>query len=209
MQRLEKYFLPRQARNSRRKMFVVHGLGGIGKTQLCIEFVRRYQDKYTAVFWLDGSSEDALQRSFIDVVARLPASEVPLALNQAVKQASPDYCLLVQGVLDWLSIPSNRNWLLVVDNVDRDHTAKVNDPLAYDVKQYLPTVDHGNMLVTSRLSTLVPPKNSLRLTGVDRGQGRAILEAIGGETISGIMIALPYQDGRTAELKLTCNYSTG
>jgi len=61
MQILERHFFSQQPHLTRRKMFVVHGLGGIGKTQLCIEFVRRYQEKYTAVFWLDGSSEDALQ----------------------------------------------------------------------------------------------------------------------------------------------------
>jgi hypothetical protein len=186
MQRLEEYFFPQQPHLTRRKLFVVHGLGGIGKTQLCIEFVRRYQEKYTAVFWLDGSSEDALQRSFIDVVARLPADEVPPSLVHAAKQASPDQCLIVQGVLDWLSLPSNQQWLLVIDNVDRDHTTKVKDPLAYDVKQYLPAADHGCTLVTSRLSTLIAPRNSLRLTEVDRDQGRAILEAIGGGTILGM-----------------------
>jgi hypothetical protein len=189
MQRLEEYFFPQQARDARRKMFVVHGLGGMGKTQLCIEFVRRYQEKYSAVFWLDGSSEDALQRSFIDVVTRLPVAEVPLNLIQAANQASPDQRLIVRGVLDWLSLPSNRKWLLVVDNIDRDHTAKVKDPLAYDVKQYIPTADHGSVLVTSRISTLVAPQNSLRLTGVDRDQGRAILNAVGGEKISGMTAA--------------------
>jgi hypothetical protein len=207
MQRLEEYFFPQQARDARRNKFVVHGLGGMGKTQLCIEFVRRYQEKYSAVFWLDGSSEDALQRSFVDVVTRLPATEVPLALVQAAEQASLDQRLLVQGVLDWLSLPSNRKWLLVIDNVDRDNTAKVRDPLAYDVKQYLPTADHGSVLVTSRLSTLVAPQNSLRLTGVNRDQGRAILRAIGGKKISGMPTVYLYQIDRTAELKLTCNYS--
>jgi hypothetical protein len=202
--RLEEYFFAQQAPHTRRKIFVVHGLGGMGKTQLCIEFVRQYQQKYSAVFWLDGSSEDALQRSFVDVVTRLPFAEVPPAFVQAAEQAIPDQRLSVQGVLDWLSLPSNRKWLLVVDNVDRDHTAKVKDSLAYDVKQYLPTADHGSVLVTSRLSTLVAPQNSLRLTAVDCDQGRAILGAAGGETILGMMTAY---NSRTIELLLTCNHS--
>lgn len=191
MHRLEQYFIPQpqQLNLTRRKMFVVHGLGGIGKTQLCIEFVRRYQKEYSAVFWFDGSSQDTLQRSFLSAVARLPADEVPLNLVHAAEQASPDQQLIVRGVLDWLSLPSNRQWLLVIDNVDRDHTTEVKDPLAYDIKQYLPTVDHGNVLVTSRLSTLTAPQNSLRLAEVDRDQGRAILEAAGGKTISGRTIA--------------------
>jgi hypothetical protein len=79
--------------------------------------------------------------------------------------------------------------------------------LAYNVKQYLPTADHGNMLVTSRLSTLMAPRNSLRLTEVDRDQARAILEAIGGETMLGTIAAHRHKIGRPIKLRLTHRYS--
>ncbi|THZ29404.1 TPR-like protein [Aureobasidium pullulans] len=184
MQELERFFFPQQSHDTRRKIFVVHGLGGIGKTQLSIEFVRQYQTKYSAVFWLDGSSKDALQNSFLNIVTRLPAGEVTLSLAHAAKQASPDMKLIVRGVQDWLSLPSNHRWLVVIDNVDRDYTTKGTDPLAYELKEYLPAADHGNVLVTSRLSTLVAARNSHRLTRVDHDQSRAILEAAGGEYIS-------------------------
>ncbi|THZ04843.1 purine and uridine phosphorylase [Aureobasidium pullulans] len=184
MQELEKFFFPQQSHDTRRKIFVVHGLGGIGKTQLSIEFVRQYQTKYSAVFWLDGSSKDALKNSFLHIVTRLPAGEVMLSLAHAAKQASPDMKLIVRGVQDWLSLPSNHRWLVVIDNVDRDYTTKGTDPLAYELKEYLPAADHGNVLVTSRLSTLVAARNSHRLTRVDHDQSRAILEAAGGEYIS-------------------------
>ncbi|TIA00516.1 TPR-like protein [Aureobasidium pullulans] len=184
MQELERFFFPQQSHDTRRKIFVVHGLGGIGKTQLSIDFVRQYQTKYSAVFWLDGSSKDALQNSFLNIVTRLPAGEVTLSLAHAAKQASPDMKLIVRGVQDWLSLPSNHRWLVVIDNVDRDYTTKGTDPLAYELKEYLPAADHGNVLVTSRLSTLVAARNSHRLTRVDHDQSRAILEAAGGEYIS-------------------------
>ncbi|THX00042.1 purine and uridine phosphorylase [Aureobasidium pullulans] len=184
MQELERFFFPQQSHDTRRKIFVVHGLGGIGKTQLSIEFVRQYQTKYSAIFWLDGSSKDALQNSFLHIVTRLPAGEVTLSLAHAAKQASPDMKLIVRGVQDWLSLPSNHRWLVVIDNVDRDYTTKGTDPLAYELKEYLPAADHGNVLVASRLSTLVAARNSHRLTRVDHDQSRAILEAAGGEYIS-------------------------
>lgn len=187
MQELERFFFPQQSHDTRRKIFVVHGLGGIGKTQLSIDFVRQYQTKYSAVFWLDGSSKDALQNSFLNIVTRLPAGEVTLSLAHAAKQASPDMKLIVRGVQDWLSLPSNHRWLVVIDNVDRDYTTKGTDPSAYELKEYLPAADHGNVLVTSRLSTLVAARNSHRLTRVDHDQSRAILEAAGGEYISGMV----------------------
>lgn len=194
MQKIEDFLLPQQSddHDRRRKILVVHGLGGIGKTQLCIEFVRRNRTEYTAVFWLDGSSENALQRSFMDTFTRLPAEEVQHSLVDASERASPDMPSRVAGVLAWLSLPSNYRWLLVIDNVDRDYMIEEKDSLAYDFKKYVPTADHGNIIVTSRLSTLIAPQNSLRLTRVDDSEGRAILVATGGEHVSGKTSAIRY-----------------
>jgi hypothetical protein len=47
-----------------RSAVVLHGLGGIGKTQLAIEYVRRHKEKYTAIFWLNANDEDSLRLSF-------------------------------------------------------------------------------------------------------------------------------------------------
>jgi predicted alpha/beta-fold hydrolase len=49
----------------RRRVVVVHGLGGIEKTQLAVKFVRKYHYSFSAVFWLDGSSEASLKQSFV------------------------------------------------------------------------------------------------------------------------------------------------
>ncbi|KAK3613020.1 hypothetical protein LTR56_028114 [Elasticomyces elasticus] len=61
-EQLETFFQPK-SESVRQKVFVVHGLGGIGKTQLCGEYVRRHKDYFTAIFWLDRSSKDALRQS--------------------------------------------------------------------------------------------------------------------------------------------------
>lgn len=42
---------------------VVHGIGGIGKSQLALEYVHRFSARYDGIFWIDGSSEIALLRS--------------------------------------------------------------------------------------------------------------------------------------------------
>jgi len=72
MHRLEEFFLTPDLARSRRKTFVVHGLGGIGKTQLCVNFARRHQRKYRSMFWLDGSSENSLKQAFLEIARRLP-----------------------------------------------------------------------------------------------------------------------------------------
>ena len=41
---------------SNRTCVVLYGLGGIGKTQLAIEYIKRHKEKYTAVFWLNANN---------------------------------------------------------------------------------------------------------------------------------------------------------
>ncbi|KAG9962670.1 purine and uridine phosphorylase, partial [Aureobasidium melanogenum] len=185
MQKLEDFFLSQTSHPVRRKVFVVHGLGGIGKTQLCVEFARKHQARYTAVLWMDGSSEDALQQSFVDLFPMLPSEEMPAGLVQAVRcqQASAD--LVVKGVLDWLSLPSNQRWLYIIDNVDHDVNTKHKDPSAYDWKKYSAQVDHGSLLITSRLSTLTVPQNAHRLTEMNPNEARALFEDHRGKPVSG------------------------
>lgn len=185
MQGIEAFFFPPRSSPLRRKIFVVHGMGGIGKTQLCIEFARIYHPRYDAVFWLDGSSEDALKKSFISIATRLPTEEVSADLTGALTNDRIDINLVVQHVLRWLSLPSNCQWLLIIDNIDQDYAAKDRGSQAYDVAEYYPGADHGSILITSRLSNLQPPQNSLRLTKVNREQGFAILQSNAGEIVSG------------------------
>jgi Cdc6-like AAA superfamily ATPase len=50
MQALEKLLIDTPLTTSRRNVVVVHGLGGIGKTQLAVEFARKHQRRFSAVF---------------------------------------------------------------------------------------------------------------------------------------------------------------
>ncbi|KAK4991376.1 hypothetical protein LTR66_006561 [Elasticomyces elasticus] len=133
LQRLEDYFHPKTPGHTRRKVFVTYGLGGIGKTQLAIEFARKHHDRYSAVFWLNGSSKDQLRQFFVEVAYRLPRDQVRADVAEALKDSKDiDVDMVVEGVLQWLSLPSNQHWLLVIDNVDRDHLRKEEDSQAYD-----------------------------------------------------------------------------
>ncbi|KAF1928481.1 uncharacterized protein M421DRAFT_11324, partial [Didymella exigua CBS 183.55] len=136
-----------------RKVVVVHGLGGIGKTQLAVEFARKHHYRFSAVFWLDGSSEASLKQSFVNMAQRLPRSELTAEGAAQLSDATIEADVAVRECQRWLSIPSNPHWLLLIDNVDRDHRDP-DDPQAYNVKVYLPHADHGSILVTSRLSSL-------------------------------------------------------
>ena len=72
MARLVEVIIPTSANQRRQKICILHGLGGIGKTQLAIEFARTYRQNYSAVFWIDGSSKDKLKQSIANLANRLP-----------------------------------------------------------------------------------------------------------------------------------------
>jgi GTPase SAR1 family protein len=58
-------------KSNNRACVVLYGLGGIGKTQLAIEYIRRHKEKYTAIFWLNANSQDSLKLSFRDVARQV------------------------------------------------------------------------------------------------------------------------------------------
>jgi tetratricopeptide (TPR) repeat protein len=189
MRQLEKFFPP-DANRKRRKVFVVHGLGGMGKTQLCVEYVRRHKEEFTAVFWLDGSSKDALRQSLASAAARV-VREVPSSAGQPASN-NHDVDGSIAALLQWLSSEANTGWLLVLDNIDREWQVASGraDPQAYDFKDYLPPADQGNVLITTRLGRLQRSNASLRLGEVGDGVGREMLESRAGRELPGM-----YDDG--------------
>lgn len=155
MQALEDYLLRnKQAiahRPTQRKTFLLHGLTGMGKTQLAAAFAREHHEECSAVLWLDGSSVDRLEQSFVNFAGRFPSGELSADLKKGLESIPPDVDAVVRGVLQWLSLPSNKHWLMIIDNIDRDWNVKEQDPLAYHPRKYFPQADHGSILVTSRL----------------------------------------------------------
>ncbi|KAL1893605.1 hypothetical protein Sste5346_006436 [Sporothrix stenoceras] len=156
---LEQCLLPRRLQfrhEQRRKIFVLHGLGGVGKTQLAANFARRYQATFSSVFWLDGRSEDRLRQS-----------------------------LAGSDVLDWLARPDNVDWLLIFDNVDQDHE-QGGTTSVFDIRRYLPGDHGSILITTTllQLAQLGNPKHAKKLKKVDDNLSKAIFEQwYGGELV--------------------------
>jgi hypothetical protein len=177
MAELERVLVPGPGQSQRHKVHILHGLGGMGKTQLAVEFARRHHRRFSSVFWLDGRSEDTLTRSIASHASRIPPGQIAETSRMYAADSGADVDVVVKDVLAWLARSDNSTWLLIFDNVDREYKAQGGDPDAYDVRRYLSGADHGSVLVTTRLARLEQLGDSQRLGKVSKQQGQAILES--------------------------------
>ena len=107
---------------------VIVGLGGIGKTQLAIEYAYRYREHYNVIWWLNSEDDNTLFSDYIRFAKRLhnyPGEELS---NDKFKDIA----------FEWLS--SHKGWLLIFDNIDDWKK----------IEPYLPQNFIGHVLITSR-----------------------------------------------------------
>jgi hypothetical protein len=88
----------------------IHGLGGVGKTCLAVEYAWRYQADYTALLFVLADTPANLRRNLAALVG-------PLVLNLAEQQTQEEE-VQVTAALHWLE--ARHGWLLIFDNVDTE-----------------------------------------------------------------------------------------
>ncbi|KAJ7832578.1 hypothetical protein B0H13DRAFT_2429621 [Mycena leptocephala] len=109
-----------------RQIYVLHGLGGSGKTQIALKFLdmisRHQPPRFTKQFFINASSLQTLDTALKNI-----------AISHKIGQSSED------GLL-WL-ISQREEWVLLFDNAD--------DP-SIDLFHFFPKCTHGNIIITSR-----------------------------------------------------------
>jgi MinD-like ATPase involved in chromosome partitioning or flagellar assembly len=165
------------------KVVVLHGLGGIGKTSIALEYAFRYAKSYTTVLWADVTSGMSLAQtargiaehiiatyakrgsSYEQIAATLGLSSV---LDARGKLSSDESAALrvTEAVKEWLAASQNEEWLLVLDNYD--------DVDAVDIHHLLPTCDAGSVIITSRKSNLQAVGKTVAVDEIDEDSGMAL-----------------------------------
>ena len=111
----------------------VHGLGGVGKTQLAVQYAWAHIAEYDAILWAGASSPS-------DLLANIATLATVLRLPEA---AAREQEVRVAAVAGWLQ--SNPRWLLILDNADTLEARQA-------VEALLPPGLQGQVIVTSRLA---------------------------------------------------------
>jgi tetratricopeptide (TPR) repeat protein len=117
----------------------IHGLGGVGKTRLAIEYAWRHASDYTALLFVSA-------RSPVELRANLAGLCSSLVLNLP-EQTQPEEAARLSAVFRWLG--ENPGWLVVIDNVDTEKAAS-------GVEETLPRFPGGQVIITSRIADWSP-----------------------------------------------------
>jgi hypothetical protein len=146
------------------KGIVLCGIGGSGKTQLALRYIKQYQQLYTAVIWINASTAEHTIQSFAET-ADMVSSNWPFR----------DLPLTYLGSCNWRKVIARMrstrytHWLLVIDGID--------DLNQDNFKQYIPSCRYGSIIVTSTQSR-APEVFQLSRLDVDRldlDSGRELL----------------------------------
>ncbi|KAN0072834.1 HET domain containing protein [Elaphomyces granulatus] len=137
--------------NGSRHTVVLHGLGGIGKTQLTIAYAKRYRDNYSAAFWLNIKDKDSLKQSFAKIAKQI-LREHPSVGRLSSVDLNENFDEVIDAVKAWLSLPNNTRWLMIYDNYDNPKLPGNTDPTAVDIHKFLPESYQGSVIITTRLS---------------------------------------------------------
>lgn len=139
---LEETLGPEKNRDGMRAM-AIHGIGGVGKTQLALQYANTSLEVYDLIAWVPAESQ-------IKLVQALSAFAKKLSLVE--EQDQMENSQVVQRLKDWLNT-SGKDFLLIFDNVDD----------AEILEQIWPASSHASVIITTRSPSVASRRSNKTL----------------------------------------------
>ncbi|KAG8793480.1 hypothetical protein FRC12_002621 [Ceratobasidium sp. 428] len=134
-----------------RRVCVVHGLGGSGKTQIALKVVEQTRENWSDIVYVDATTRET-------AISTLKG----FALARKIGETHED-------TLQWLEL-SSKSWLLVFDNAD--------DP-DLGIQSFIPGGSYGSVLITTRLRSVAVlgqgPGSECRIGGMEAEEAVELL----------------------------------
>jgi tetratricopeptide (TPR) repeat protein len=141
LEEIHRYFLDSRAGVCGR---AIYGLGGVGKSQLALEYGHRYAGDYDIIWWVGAANEATLVPDLLSLARSLDVPE------------TNDQSQMISSL--WRELAAGPRYLIIFDNA---HTA-------FELQRYWPRSGDGHVIVTSRSRvwhTLAPGSQLLPVLG--------------------------------------------
>jgi tetratricopeptide (TPR) repeat protein len=136
----------------------LHGLGGVGKTRLAIEYALRHEAEYSALLFVRADDPATLN-------ANLAALAGPSILDLPEKEAVQD-AAKIEAVMRWLD--ANPTWLMILDNVDDEEAVAA-------VTKLMSRFKGGHVIVAARAANFPASLRKLELGVLDENAAAEFL----------------------------------
>src|SRR5260221_1053026 len=152
LQQLHESFT-RDTASSFKQPLALVGLGGMGKTQIALEYACRYREEYQVVLSVKADSPEVLTSEL--------ASFATLLKVPGIQKQDQQYALAAFKY--WLEV--HANWLLILDNIE-------NLKLAHE---YLPATTLGHILLTTNSQVMYGVARRLDIDSMEPEDGALLL----------------------------------
>ena len=138
----------------------LHGMGGIGKTQIATEYIYRHLHDYDVIWWIAAARPTQIRASLTELASQLglpaarDANAAVLAVREALRTGRP-----------------YRRWLLVFDAAESPD----------EVRSFFPANGPGEVLITSRNPDWAGVARPLELAVFEREESIELLRKRGPE----------------------------